>query len=95
MASSSRVRRTWRTTAGWAHHIADPRTGSPSHGPLGATIVAADCWWAEAVGTALLAGDRLDASLIGRAHAVVVTADGQRHATTGLTRAVPESFVLS
>lgn len=50
VASSSRVRRCWRTTTGFAHHIVDPRTGSPSEGPLGATVVAADCWWAEPSG---------------------------------------------
>jgi thiamine biosynthesis lipoprotein len=85
LATSSRLLRRWQTTAGEAHHLIDPTTGRPAHTDVVAvTVVAGEAWWAEALTKALfLAGpaamDELDS-----AHAVIVTADGARHATPGL-----------
>ena len=50
VATSTRLRRRWRTVDGAAHHIIDPRTGRPSSGPVVAvSVVAAEAWRAEAV----------------------------------------------
>ena len=85
VATSSRMRRRWRTATGSAHHLLDPATGRPATGDTVAVSVVADrAWRAEAVATALfLAGpgglDRHPGS-----PAVVVTADGRRHASPAL-----------
>lgn len=85
VATSSRLRRRWRTAAGPAHHLLDPATGRPATGDTVAVSVVADrAWRAEALATALFLtgpqglGDLPDAS------AVVVTADGRRHAGPAL-----------
>lgn len=59
VATSSRLRRRWATTAGPAHHLIDPATGAPSASTLVAvTVLAADACWAEVYAkAALLAGD--------------------------------------
>ena len=85
LATSSRLLRRWQTSAGEAHHLIDPTTGRPAHTDVVAvTVVAGEAWWAEALTKALFltgpgAMDDLD-----DVHAVVVTADGARHATPGL-----------
>ncbi len=57
VATSSTVRRRWRTADGPAHHVIDPRTGRPSTGPVVAcSVLAAEAWWAEALATSLLVG---------------------------------------
>lgn len=84
VASSSRLRRRWHTTAGPVHHLIDPSTGRPATGKtVAVSVVAERAWRAEALAKALfLAGpdglDHLDA------HAIVVTADGRRHASPAL-----------
>jgi len=78
IATSSRLQRRWQTRAGHAHHLIDPRTGSPADTHLVAvSVVASDGWWAEIVAKAVLigglavhAGDRLNALL------ATVAADG-------------------
>lgn len=51
-SSGIRVRR-WRTAAGEMHHILDPRTGRPAHGPwTTVTVAAASCLHANAASTA-------------------------------------------
>jgi thiamine biosynthesis lipoprotein len=85
VATSSRLQRRWRTTTGTAHHLIDPATGHPAGDEVCAvTVVAAEAWWAEALTKALflLGPDGLDR--FDGVHAVVVTADGTRHATPGL-----------
>jgi thiamine biosynthesis lipoprotein len=85
VATSSRLRRRWRTAAGPAHHLLDPATGRPATGATVAVSVVADrAWRAEALATALfLRGpDGLDRHP--DALAVVVTADGRRHASPAL-----------
>lgn len=57
IATSSSLRRRWRTADGPAHHVIDPRTGRPSTGPVVAcSVLAAEAWWAEALATSLLVG---------------------------------------
>jgi FAD:protein FMN transferase len=89
VATSSRLVRRWRTTAGEAHHLIDPSTGRPADtDAVAVTVVAAEAWWAEALTKSLfLAGPPALGDLPG-AHAVIVTADGTRHATTGLRSAL-------
>jgi thiamine biosynthesis lipoprotein len=88
VATSSRLRRRWRTVDGEAHHLIDPRTGRPARTDVvAATVVAGETWWAEALTKALfVAGldslDELDD--VGDVHAVLVAADGTRHATAAL-----------
>lgn len=97
VATSTTLRRRWRTTGGEAHHVIDPRTGRPSTGELVAcSVVAAEAWWAEAVATALLVGwgepgthDLLDGLLVD-AGALLTHADGHQEAVGALA----SSFVL-
>jgi thiamine biosynthesis lipoprotein len=57
IATSSRLQRRWTTRRGVAHHLIDPRTGSPAETPLVAvSAVAAEGWWAEIVAKAVLIG---------------------------------------
>ena len=86
VATSTRLRRRWRTVDGTAHHIIDPRTGRPSSGPVVAvSVVAAEAWRAEAIATAVLIGhltagfDELAPALLTGAGALVTTADRRRH----------------
>ena len=91
VATSSRLRRRWQTTAGEAHHLIDPATGRPADTDVVAvTVVAGEAWWAEALTKALflLGPPGLDA--LDDVHAVVVTADGRRHATPDLERRCDE-----
>jgi thiamine biosynthesis lipoprotein len=85
VATSSRLRRRWRTAAGPAHHLLDPTTGRPATGVTVAVSVVADrAWRAEALATALflLGPEGLDRHP--DSPAVVVTADGRRHASPAL-----------
>lgn len=85
VATSSRLIRRWKTNSGWAHHLMDPATGRPIDTEVVAvTVVATEAWRAEVWTKALfLAGPEVLDDLAG-VHAVVVTADGVRHATPGL-----------
>ena len=83
LATSSTLRRRWRTAGGTAHHVIDPRTGRPSTGPLVAcSVVAAEAWWAEALATALLVGwgdpeaEQSCVDLLDGAGALLTFADG-------------------
>jgi len=82
VATSSRLLRRWQTTAGEAHHLIDPTTGRPAQTDVVAvTVVAGEAWWAEALTKALFLAGPAGLHAIGDLHAVVVTADGIRHAT--------------
>jgi thiamine biosynthesis lipoprotein len=53
-SSGTRVRR-WSTSAGWMHHIVDPRTGRPAHGPWATvSVAAATCVDANTASTAAI-----------------------------------------
>ncbi|HTI30418.1 MAG TPA: FAD:protein FMN transferase [Methylomirabilota bacterium] len=48
LATSSVLRRRWRTAAGESHHLLDPRSGLPAAGPIvQASVAAATCGQAE------------------------------------------------
>ena len=85
VATSSRLLRRWQTTAGEAHHLIDPTTGRPAQTDVVAvTVVAGEAWWAEALTKALFLAGPDGLHDIEDLHAVVVTADGVRHATPDL-----------
>ena len=55
LATSSTQTRRWRTSAGWAHHIVDPRTGrNPEPLWRTAAVAAASCVDANAASTAAI-----------------------------------------
>lgn len=55
LATSSTQARRWRTSAGWAHHIVDPRTGlNPAPKWRTAAVAAATCVDANAASTAAI-----------------------------------------
>jgi FAD:protein FMN transferase len=78
VATSSRLQRRWQTSSGDAHHLIDPRTGSPAETPLVAvSAVATEGWWAEIVAkTALIRGLGVEAGAELAALLVTVAADG-------------------
>ena len=85
VATSSRLRRRWRTEAGPAHHLLDPATGRPATGATVAVSVVADrAWRAEALATALFLRGPDGLDRYPDAPAVVVTTDGRRHASPAL-----------
>lgn len=85
VATSSPLRRRWRTAGGEAHHLIDPATGRPAApAVVAATVVAGEAWWAEVVATALHLSGPAGLDGYSDVHALVVTADGERHATPAL-----------
>ena len=84
VATSSRVRRTWRRDGQHVHHVIDPRTGSPAEIHTAAvTAIARSAWWAEVSATSsLLALDPLSAA--DSASVVAVDEDGSVRATQDL-----------
>jgi thiamine biosynthesis lipoprotein len=85
VATSSRLERRWRTSDGEAHHLIDPATGRPVETDVVAlTVVASEAWWAEALSKALFLAGPAGLVEIDDVHAVLVTADGRRHATSDL-----------
>jgi thiamine biosynthesis lipoprotein len=85
VATSSRLQRRWLTTAGEAHHLIDPATGAPVVTDVVAvTVVAGEAWWAEALAKAVFLTGPNALTQLADIHAVVVTADGVRHATADL-----------
>ena len=84
IATSSTLRRRWRTTDGVAHHLIDPATGRPAASAVvSATVVAGEAWWAEALTKALVLAGPAELDRHPDVHAVVLTAAGRRHATPG------------
>jgi thiamine biosynthesis lipoprotein len=89
VATSSTLRRRWRTTDGEAHHLIDPSTGHPAETDVhSVTVVAGEAWWAEALTTSLYLLGPSGLASLDDAHAVVVMADGTRHATAGIREAL-------
>lgn len=85
VATTSPLRRRWRTATGAAHHLIDPATGRPAASAIvAATVVAGEAWWAEVVAKALYLAGPGELDRHPDVHAVVVTADGERHATRQL-----------
>jgi thiamine biosynthesis lipoprotein len=79
VATSSIVRRAWRTAAGHAHHLLDPATGRPAWtGLLAATALAPTTLEAETLSkVALLAGPRGARRALAGHGGIVVHADGE------------------
>lgn len=69
VATSSTLVRRWRTRAGEAHHVIDPRTGRCADGAKIVRVLAGAAWWAEAVATALIV-DPASASMQGMTDSV-------------------------
>lgn len=90
VASSGTLERRWHSAGAVRHHIVDPRSGSPANTPLvGVTVFAGSSWWAEVLTKSILVGGSTDLSTLPPGiEAVVVTAAGARHATTGLREAL-------
>ncbi|HSO94848.1 MAG TPA: FAD:protein FMN transferase [Acidimicrobiia bacterium] len=58
VATSSRLTRRWETDRGFAHHLIDPRRGTPADAPVWtATAVAATGWQAEVLAKAAFLAD--------------------------------------
>lgn len=88
IATSSVLRRRWISPSGPCHHVVDPATGLPVEGPVvGATVIAAEAWWAEVLATVLLVDStasfsRCTEELFAEAGALLTFEDGSR-ATVG------------
>lgn len=83
VATSSRLLRRWRIGGAPRHHLVDPSTGAPtSSGLLTATVLAPECWRAEALTKAIFVSGDLTAAA--GASAIVVDDDGACHATPDL-----------
>ena len=68
LATSSTAARRWRTAAGPAHHVIDPRTGAPTDGAVrSATVWAPSCVEANTFSTAALVWGRSAAARLGLA----------------------------
>lgn len=67
VASSSTLRRTWRSTEGTAHHLIDPRSGrSATSDVVASTVVAAEAMWAEIYAKCLVIAGTQGLELLGR-----------------------------
>jgi thiamine biosynthesis lipoprotein len=67
LATSSTTTRRWQTTEGPAHHILDPRTGTPADSPWRTvTVTAATCVDANTASTAALVRGESAAAWLGR-----------------------------
>ncbi len=75
IATSSVARRRWRLSNGRrAHHLVDPRTGSPTDETVrSASVVASDCWRAEVLATATVVAGRRRTDVLGHRHSALVT----------------------
>jgi thiamine biosynthesis lipoprotein len=99
VATSSTLRRRWRTTTGdWAHHIVDPLIGSPvTSGIAVATVIAADAATAEVLATAcIVGGAEVGARLVETmgAGAVLIGPDGSRVIAGSFEAFLVEPFAL-
>jgi thiamine biosynthesis lipoprotein len=85
IATSSTLKRRWKTDAGEiAHHLIDPRTGLPARTPFAqVTARAESCTWAEVWAKAVLIGGSDGLELAGEFGLPVLAlgASGERHAT--------------
>lgn len=89
VASSGRYERRFGA-GGEHHHILDPRTGRPTHGSSGATVIDRDPELADAAATTLMvAGAERFSEITGRMgveYALLVTDDGTTLMTPGMRR---------
>lgn len=82
LATSTTLKRVWRGPEGQRHHLLDPSTGqSHKGGPVLASVVAGEAWWAEVAATSLIgapANRDLPTAPKGSS-ALIVTDDGSMH----------------
>ncbi len=86
VATSSVLRRVWRTGGHARHHLIDPATGEPSTSDLAfASVIAGTAWEAEVLAKAVLlrGADRAFDLLDARTAAVAVSQDGRVIASPG------------
>lgn len=92
IATSSTMTRRWRTSAGWAHHIVDPRTGAnPEPWWRTVSVAAASCVDANAASTAaiVLGADAPDFLTRQGLPALLIDVNGVGIATSGWPAAAP------
>jgi thiamine biosynthesis lipoprotein len=89
-ASSGNYERRYEAGGRVAHHVIDPRTGAPSRGAAGATVVGMDAELANAAALALMVGGpgRFEelAARLGADCALLVTDAGELVATPAMSR---------
>ncbi len=90
VATSSRLRRSWKRDGREYHHLIDPRTGDPvTTDVVAATAVAGLGWWAEATTKSLVvAGSSAGMASLVEASAIVMLEDRSWIATADLEDAV-------
>ena len=90
VATSTTLRRRWRTEGQTMHHLIDPATGRPTErGVVAATVLAARGWQAEVLAKAALAAGVTEGLRLitdAGADAIVVDAFGGLHPTPGFQR---------
>ncbi|MDP9297926.1 MAG: FAD:protein FMN transferase [Actinomycetota bacterium] len=95
VATSSRMRRTWRTQGDRRHHLIDPTTGRPAaSGLVSATVVATFGWQAEILAKAAFLGGLaggFDVLAATGAAGLLIGDDGTVHESGGLGRFVRTS----
>jgi len=88
VATSSKARRRWRRHGIVAHHLLDPRSGTPSTSDVvAATVVAGDCWAAEVhAKTAVVAGVEAGLEILvdNGVEGLLVDTAGGRHLTPAM-----------
>jgi thiamine biosynthesis lipoprotein len=90
VATSTTLKRRWRSGSQVRHHLIDPQTGQPSESDVAlATVIAGDAWLAEVLAKAvLLAGSAHPFDLIEGTgvEGLIVDGKGRAAATSGLGR---------
>ena len=82
VATSTTLRRRWRTDVGTHHHLVDPATGASTTSPVvGVTVVAGTAAWADALSKTPFV-DPMHTAAFSPAAAFVMRADGT-HTTIG------------
>ncbi|MHB8507702.1 MAG: FAD:protein FMN transferase [Candidatus Dormibacteria bacterium] len=88
VASTSRRARVWRLDGVEHHHLIDPATGQQGDGAyIGVSVIAGECWWADALCKAVyLAGEAEAATVLvaGGAVGIMVRPDGRVHGSPGI-----------
>lgn len=89
VASSGDYERYFMRNGQRFHHVLDPQTGLPSHGPHGVTLIARDVDDVNGLGAAIMAaghaaGQRMLAPVLSRVDALIVGAGGRPWMSAGM-----------